>query len=163
MNNEINYEISPAVSLDLGNSVILSLEYSNNTIFALGDNGAWCVEPSGSLLSYVDWSNQYLKGYAFSENAFFAVLLSTYRAGSQSNLQVVSADGASSNSLSFSEQILSLDTSGNYLSVLTGNRLDIYTSDMTLYATLTGTQGARKILLRSDGSAMLISPDSARL
>jgi hypothetical protein len=41
--------------------------------------------------------------------------------------------------------------------------LDIYTKDLTLYDSLEGTQGARTVVLRSDGSAMLIGSETARL
>jgi len=163
IDNEINYEIAPVVSFDLGNSVILSLKYSDGIVRALGDNGVWSVKTPDTLLSSVDWSNQYLKGYSLSGKSFSSVLLSPYRAGSQSNLQLVGVDGTTAGPLSFHEQVLSLDAAGDYFAILTGNRLDIYTSDMMLYSTLTGTQGARKVLLRPDGSAILISVNSARL
>ena len=47
------------------------------------------------------------------------------------------------------------------LAVLTGDRLDIYTDELELYSSLKGTQGARVVLLMPDGSAILISADSA--
>ena len=43
----------------------------------------------------------------------------------------------------------------------TGKQLNIYTKDLELYATLDSTQGARQVLLMEDGSAVLISADSA--
>jgi hypothetical protein len=57
--------------------------------------------------------------------------------------------------------VLSLSAAGQYFAVLTGDRLDIYTSDLSLYASLEGTQGARKVVLMSDGSAILISAETA--
>ena len=57
--------------------------------------------------------------------------------------------------------MLSLSAAGRYVAVLTGDRLDIYTADLELYSTLEGTQGARTVLLLEDGSAILISSDSA--
>ena len=61
------------------------------------------------------------------------------------------------------EQVLSLSAAGRYIAVLTADRLDIYTQDLTLYNTLEGTQSARAVLMRSDGSAMLIDSETARL
>ncbi|MBP3485664.1 MAG: hypothetical protein J6J81_02390, partial [Oscillospiraceae bacterium] len=75
-------------------------------------------------------------------------------------LCAVDAAGNSS-VLPVNEQILSLSAAGRYFAVLTADRLDIYTSDMALYRTLEGTQGARKALLMEDGSAILLSADSA--
>lgn len=69
--------------------------------------------------------------------------------------------GTVKGSLDLNQQVLSLSAAGRYLAVLTGDRLDIYTSDLSLYSSLEGTQGARKVLLMEDGSAILISEDSA--
>ena len=92
---------------------------------------------------------------------FAAALLGKYRAGRQATLPVVDDTGAVTGALALDQQVLSLSAAGRYVAVLTGDRLDIYTSDLSPYATLDGTQGARKVLLMEDGSAILISEDSA--
>lgn len=74
---------------------------------------------------------------------------------------MIDDSGTVTGSLDLSQQVLSLSAAGRYFAVLTGDRLDIYTSDMALYSSLEGTQGARKVLLMEDGSAILISEDSA--
>ena len=76
-------------------------------------------------------------------------------------MQVIDDTGTVKGSLDLNQQVLSLSAAGRYLAVLTGDRLDIYTSDLSLYSSLEGTQGARKVLLMEDGSAILISEDSA--
>lgn len=95
------------------------------------------------------------------ETALPPALLGKYRAGSQATLQVIDDTGTVKGSLDLNQQVLSLSAAGRYLAVLTGDRLDIYTSDLSLYSSLEGTQGARKVLLMEDGSAILISEDSA--
>lgn len=94
---------------------------------------------------------------------FAVALLGKYRAGSQAELMVVDSEGVLTGSLEWNEQVLSVDASGRYFAVLTADRLDIYTQDMTLYSSLEGTQNARKVLLREDGSAILIASETARL
>lgn len=66
-------------------------------------------------------------------------------------------------SLALDEQVLSVSAAGRYFAVLTSDRLDIYTKDMSLYSSLEGVLGARKVLLRSDGTAFLISSGTAWL
>ncbi len=56
---------------------------------------------------------------------------------------------------------MSIAAAGRYFAVLTSDRLDIYTDELTLYSTLKGTRGARTVLLMPDGSAILVSEDSA--
>ena len=58
--------------------------------------------------------------------------------------------------LELHEQVLSLTSAGRYTAVLTADRLDIYDQNLELYASLTGTQGARQVMQRSDGSALLL-------
>ena len=108
----------------------------------------------------VDWSDRYLKRYTLSGDGYATVLLGHYRAGSQAELITVDPSGAR-HTVEYSEQILSLAAAGRYIAVLTGDRLDLYTSDLELYDTLEGTQGARGVLLMKDGSAILLSSGSA--
>lgn len=149
----------PEQTADLGSSVVLALHHTAQQIWALGDQGLYVIGEAGS--SYVDWSNRYLRAYDLSGDGFAAVLLGKYRAGSQAILQVIDGAGNSTGQLALNEQVLSLSAAGRYFAVLTGNRLDIYTADLSLYASLDGTQGARRVLLLSDGSAILISADTA--
>ena len=49
------------------------------------------------------------------------------------------------------------------MAVLTGNELTIYKSDLTLYAATSNSWGARRVLMREDGSALLVTNESASL
>ena len=158
-----NYDIVPAVTTSLGSSVILSVQPSGGSIFALGDWGLHTLTPSGTLLGSVNWSDLYLKNYSLSGDGFAVALLGKYRAGSQSLLYAVDRSGTLIGTLPMEEQVLSLSAAGHYFAILTADRLDIYTENMELFSSLSGTQGARKVLLRADGTAMLISSDSAHL
>ncbi len=153
-------EFNPDFVIDLGSNVILALRHTDSSIWALGDYGLSVTDHSGSSVT-VDWSNRYLKLYDLSGDDFAVALLGKYRAGSQASLMVIDNSGSVVGQLDLNEQVLSLSASGRYFAILTGNRLDIYSSNMSLYSSLDGTQGARKVLLMSDGSAILISADSA--
>ncbi len=147
----------------LGGSVILDLSESSSGYWALGDTALTLVGHDGQLTGAYDYGGRYLKEFSLSGDDFAALLLGKYRAGTMADLVVVDSTGAQAASLSISEQILSLSAAGRYIAVLTADRLDIYTSDLKLYSTLEGTQGARKVLMRQDGTAMLIAGDNARL
>lgn len=161
--DQVNYEVAPINTIDLGNSVILSLAEQNGLIRALGDYGIWTVDQSGTLLGSLGWEDRHLKNYTLEGDEFSAALIGQYRAGGSSVLHLIDRNGQSTGTLSLNEQVLSLDADGPYLAVLTADRLDLYTADLTLYSSLSGTQGAKKVLLRKDGTAMLISTDSAQL
>lgn len=155
----VNYDLTPAMSSVLGNNVIVDLS-SGSSVWCVGDSGLSVLHNSAAE----NWSyqDQYLKNYAFSEQ-FTAVLLGEYRAGSQAELYTVNAQGIPSVGRMISEQILSLSACGKYVAVLTADRLDIYTQNLDLYASLEGTNGAQKVLMHSDGTALLIDSETAHL
>ena len=154
---------TPLVSSSLGGSVVLDLCESSSGYWALGDSALTLTSHSGEAVGTYRYGGRYLKEFSLGGEDFAAMLLGKYRAGTLSDLVVVDATGAESASLPINEQILSLSAAGRYIAVLTADRLDIYTADLTLYSSLQGTQGARKVLMRQDGSAMLIGNNTARL
>ena len=52
---------------------------------------------------------------------------------------------------------------GRYIAVLYIDHLEVYNQDLQTYATLEDTGYARDILMRSDGSVLLLASESARL
>lgn len=159
----VSQEAVPFASCPLGRNVVLDLGRSAGLIWALGDQGLTIADRQGSVLGGLDWSNRTLKAFSLSGDGFAVALLSRYRTDSQSTLSVVDSSGQLTGTLSFEEQVLSLDAAGRYFAVLTSDRLELYTRDLQLYSTLEHTQGAQKVLLCPDGSAFLVSPGTARL
>ena len=138
---------------------MLEARHTASGVWALGDMGLTVTDHSGRS-SGVSWADRYLRRYTLSGDGFAAALLGRYRTGSQAELWVVDEKGER-RTLNLNEQVMSISAAGRYLAVLTGDRLDIYTDELEHYATLEGTQGARTVLLMADGSAILISADSA--
>lgn len=159
---EVDFDIDAAIVHDLGSSVILELELDSR-IWALGDRELSVLDGSVDLLGAVNWSDRYLKTYSLQGDGFAVALLGKYRAGTQAELSVVDDTAALVGSLPLDEQVLSVSAAGRYFAVLTADRLDIYTKDMSLYSSLEGILGARKVLLRPDGTAFLISSGTAWL
>ena len=153
----------PDLSCSIGNNAVLDLCWNSDGIWALGESAVSLVKADGTLGGTYDYSGRYLKAFSLDGDGTAALLLGKYRAGSSAELAVVGADGQVRASLPLEEQVLSLSAAGRYIAVLTADRLDIYDQDLTVYSSLTGTQGARQVLQRSDGSAMLIDGETARL
>ena len=59
--------------------------------------------------------------------------------------------------------MLDVSAAGSYLAVLTSSELTIYKSDLTVYASASNSWGARRVLMRADGSALLVTAESASL
>ncbi len=159
---DMNYSsgsYQPDLSLPLGGVVVLETRHTASSLWTLGDRGITVTDHTGQSVG-VSWADKHLRRYTLSGDGFAAALLGKYRAGSQAELWVVDSQGQR-RTLELNEQVMSISAAGRYLAVLTGDRLDIYTDQLELYATLEGTQGARVVLLMADGSAILISADSA--
>lgn len=155
----VDYDLSPASTFSLGNNVCFDLK-DGGTIWLAGDAGiaAW----TGSAVHSWSAQDRHLKGCALSGN-FAAVLVGKYLAGSQADLITVSPQGEVLAELSIGEQVLSLSAAGKYIAVLTAGRLDVYTQDLALYATLEDPGGVRKVLMRGDGTAFLVGSGAAQL
>ena len=150
---------TPDQSFSLGSAVVLATRHTQDQVWMVSDRGLYLSNHAGQTVA-ADWSSLYLKRYTLAGDGFAAALLGKYRAGSQAQLWVVDSQGEK-RTLDIDQQVLSLSAAGRYVAVLTGDRLDIYTADLEPYATLEGTQGARAVLLLEDGSAILISADTA--
>ena len=152
-------QYTPDFSCQLGGGVVLETRHTASAIWSLGDRGLTITGHDGTS-SGVSWADKHLRRYTLSGDGFAAALLGKYRAGSQAELWVIDGKGQR-RVLELNEQVMSISAAGRYLAVLTGDRLDIYTDQLEPYNTLEGTQGARTVLLMPDGSAILISADSA--
>ena len=58
---------------------------------------------------------------------------------------------------------MDVSAAGDYVAVLTVNELTIFKQDMTVYADTANSWGARRVLVREDGSALLVTNESASL
>jgi hypothetical protein len=150
---------TPDLTCSLDNNVIIATRHTEDAVWSLGNQRLDITDHNGKTVS-ADWSDRHLKRYTLGGQNFATALLGLYRAGSQSELVTVDSSGTIRR-IDLDEQVLALAAAGRYVAVLTGDRLDIYTSDLQLYSTLEGTQGARNVLLMQDGSAILISNKSA--
>ena len=146
----------------LGNTTVLSLRWDSSGIWTLREDQLTLTDTAGETLAEYSYSGQYLKEFTMDGTGFSALLLGKYRAGTTATLLLLNSKGEAA-TLPVNEQILSLSAAGRYIAVLTADRLDIYTQDLTLISTLEGTQSARQVLMQEDGSVLLISSKTARI
>lgn len=154
---------APDGSCPLDSYAAFSLCWNGDGIWALGESVLCLAASDGSLTGSYPYNGAHLKAFSLEGEGFAALLLGKYRAGSDAQLLLVTPQGEVQAQLELYEQILSLSSAGRYTAVLTADRLDIYDQNLELYASLSGTQGARQVIQRSDGSALLLSVGQARL
>ena len=152
-------DFQPNLTCSLGSSVVLETRHTATHVWSMADQKLSITDHEGNTTT-VDWNDMHLKRYSLAGSDYAVALLAKYRAGSQGELWVINQDGTHK-SLEIDQQVLSISASGRYIAVLTGSQLNLYTKDLELYATLDSTQGARQVLLMEDGSAILLTADSA--
>ena len=147
----------------LTGSLLLSLDSVAGSLACLTDESLTFFTAGGSLAGSYRFEYPYLRGVSMEGDGFAALLLSRYRSGSALRIVTVGIDGEALGGLDSRGEVLSLSAAGNYLAVLYSDSLVIYTPQMEEYARLVGTEYARAVIMRDDGTAVLIGSASAWL
>ena len=147
----------------LTGSLLLSLDSVAATLSCLTDEGLTLFSANGTLAGSYRYEYPYLRGSSMGGDSFAVLLLSRYRSGSTLKLVTVASDGTEMASLDSNQEILSLSAAGKYIAVLYSDSLVLYTAQLQEYARLDGTEYARSVLMRADGTAVLVGSSSAWL
>ena len=151
-----------AGEISFGNELIYDLDFTDEeTILAVGEQHARWFSLGGEQLGSYDYSDRYLKDFDFGGSGFLTLVLNMYQAGNRYQVTTVDAAGEALGSLDFDEQILDFSAAGKYVAVLTAGQLRIYDNTMHLYAHTENESGATNVVLREDGTALLIGSGRA--
>ena len=153
----------PSAVVSLGNTVVLDLDYEDGQLWVLGEEQVSMIQEDGTVVGTYSLGRNYLKGCSFGGDGFALLLLGRYRAGSADQVVVLGPDGVEQVSQTLSSNVLAFDAAGRYVALLTGEELNIYTSDFTPYGTLDHTQNARYTSLTDSGAALLANSQQAWL
>lgn len=154
----------PLATVGLGNELILDLKVlSQGRVCAVGEQTLRFFDGSGAELGGCDYGGGYLTNFALGGDGFVALACNEFQAGSRCSVLTVDHSGGTLAEAYLGTEILSLSAAGNYLAVLTADRLVIYTADLKEYASTTEILGASHVTMRRDGTAILVGSGGARL
>lgn len=153
----------PAASYDISGGLAVAIGEQEGRLVTVSDAALTFANAGGEITGTYSYNGAYLREYDLGGTGFTALLLNRYRSGSVGRLVTVDKNGEELGSLDVREEVLSVSASGRYLAVLYADRLAVYNPDLQPYATLQGTGDAREVRMRPDGSALLLSSDSASL
>ena len=143
-------------TISLGNELIYDLVFlSDNVVCAVGEHTARFFQVGGSMGSF-DYANWYLEDFCVDGNGFLTLVLNKHKAGSRGTVVTVGQDGKMLGELENDEQVISCSAAGNYVAVLTANELTIFDKSMNVYAKTANNHACTDVLMREDGSAVLI-------
>lgn len=150
-------------SYTIPDDLVLSVQYMDESVMgAICESGLYFIEDTGLDKAFYDYSDKYLKNFSFGDG-FAALALNRYKAGGRCSLVTVDAEGTEIGNIEFQNEPASVSASGKYVAVLTSDKLYIYTSDLKLYAEFDGIGQARRVIMNSDGTCMLIGSAAAWL
>ena len=156
-------ETEPAADYSISGGLVAAVGEQEGRLVTVSDTALTFAGANGEIAGTYSYGGAYLREYDLGGMGFAALLLNRYRSGSVGRLVTVDKDGEVLGSLDVREEVLDISASGRYLAVLYSDRLAVYNQDLQPYATLQGTGDARGVLMRSDGSALLLSAGSASL
>ena len=141
----------------LGNELIYDLFFlDSGAICALGETSAQIYKTDGTPVARYTYPEPYLKEYDLGGDGFLALAVNMYRAGNRNSLVTVSETGEEIASVYLGREILDLSACGGYVAVLTPDQLTIYNKSLEVYAETSDIGTATAVLMRSDGSALLL-------
>lgn len=147
----------------LGDTMVYELAFlADNSICAWTERGLSFLSDEGAERGSYEPSAEIEKA-DLNGSGFAALWLQSDLAGEEGFVVTVDADGKEKGRMAFEEQILDLSVCGNYVAVLTAQRLCVFDEAMQLYAETEETYGATCALQRADGSVVLSASGSAVL
>lgn len=166
VSNIVLYELTeeePAADYDVSGGLAAAIGEQDGKIVTVSDTCLTYAGTDGQLGAVYSYGGDYLRDFDLGGDGFTALLLNRYRSGSVGRLVTVDAEGQELGNLEVREEILSLSAAGRYLAVLYSGRLEVYNQDLQTYASLRGVEDVREILMRPDGSVLMLSGSSASL
>lgn len=162
------YDASTGEQLDgspytISGTAAVDLRWEDDGLLLQMDDGIRYVIPGEGIAGTWTSDDGYLRGYAFSDQGYQVMIWGLYETGHQAEVVLVDRAGTQLASIEISQEVYSVSTAGDYIALLFTNELEIYDSQLEQYASLMDTAGARKVLMRADGSAMLLGSESATL
>ena len=152
-----------SLTVSLGSQMICDLRFLNaKTVCVLGEDELLFFSTDGVKLGACKLEG-YLRRYAFGGENFVLLYLNLFSAGTQGRVTAVSADGRELGNVEVREEVLDIAAAGSYFAVLTREQLTVFRSDFTVYDTAPNEWAASNVLLRSDGSVILLSDSAASL
>lgn len=151
-------------TIPLGNDLVYDLEFvDSSTLLAVGENSASWYSAAGAELGSYSYGGAYLKDFDLGGDGFLTLSLNMYKAGNRYSVYTVGPDGKALGSVYVGEEILDLSAAGHYVAVLTASKLTIYDDTMKVYAETDNTGSATDVVVRDDGTAILLGSGTGQL
>ncbi len=139
------------------------LEYlAGGRLMLISSDRAAFLKDDGKLVGELSFDGEYLKGYASGEG-FAVFLLGSYKAGSTGRVLIADLAGNLLHSVETEAETEGVSASGKYLAVRYTDEIVLYDTELNVLGSLQDTAGIQAAVMRSDGSAVIISGGKAAI
>ncbi|MBR4546104.1 MAG: hypothetical protein IKO14_09070 [Oscillibacter sp.] len=156
-------EKEPEAECNLPDALTLEVRQRGSGLTAMCDSCVVGVAADGEISTRYDYGDAWLREYDLGGDGFAALYLSRYQSGSVGRLVTVDDSGEELGSVDVLEEIVDISAAGRYVAALYTDRLVVYNLALGVYASLSGTENIQNVLMRPDGSALLLGGSSAQL
>lgn len=144
-------------------ALYFELEYlEDGNILLLSTEEAVILSGKGSLLSRYSFAGEYLKDFAVGDG-FVTLVLGKHRTGSAARVVNLEESGNILGMLDVTAEVEGLSVSQQRLCVRFSDRTAVYDRSMKLLGSLDSTAGILASLMRSDGTALIVSGGGAAI
>ncbi len=166
VSNVILYDLTqeaPLADYDVTGGLVLSIGQTGDYLATVSDTCLTFASLMGSVRAVYSYGGSFLRDYDLNGDGFAVLLLNQYQSGNVGRLVTVDDSGRELGSLDIRQEIRDISAAGRYLAVLYTDSLVVYNQDLQVYASLRGVDDAGGVLMRTDGTALLLGSDSAKL
>ena len=158
---DLEQEDSGAVRAELGNRVIYELRFLDEShLLAVTQDELVFLDLKGELLSTLPLEGERLVDYAVSREGW---LLLALEGGGAARVLSLDASGNTLARLELADRVRSVSAEGRYGAVLTEMELRILDSRLEEYDRSWDVLGATRVVVRADGTALLIAAGGTKL
>ena len=158
---DLEQEDSGAVRAELGNRVIYELRFLDEShLLAVTQDELVFLNLEGELLSSLPLEGERLVDYAVSQEGW---LLLALEGGGAARVLSLDASGNTLARLDLQDRVRSVSAEGRYGAVLTEMELRILDSRLEEYDRSWDVLGATRVVVRADGTALLIAAGGTKL
>ena len=147
----------------LSGGAVYDLGPVSGSYCAVAEDGLFFIDKDGTQQAFFDFEDAFLRRCSLRGDGYAAVVLGRYKTGGSTTVVTVSDRGEVLGRTEIDSEVLSIDSAGKYVAVLCTDSLTIYDKKMNLCSELKDVSAARSVLMRPDGSALLVGAESASL
>ena len=153
----------PISSQELSGGAVFDMGLVGESYCAVAEDALHFIDHSGAQQGAFEFEGSYLRRCSLGGDGYAAMVLGRYRSGARARLVTVDENGEAIGQIRIDDEVLSISASGKYVAVLYSDYLTIYDKKLRALASLDDVSAAKSVLMRPDGSAVLVGAEGASL